>query len=197
MSERAPTVEAMDLLARLQSTTSSPEERELLAVARHALLFITSTGQRYAFTDFLQDLESNAPPTVVNAFDTREEAMNWLRQHPAPPDSALVLVAGRYHVVLYSRENNHRHLTPLPVIEYHLGRLRRAGLSPAVATFQTREEADAWLGRQSAPPRQAIITIADEPFLAVFHPNVAHRALHPFALARDEEEPDESEPSPP
>jgi hypothetical protein len=196
MSPRGLTVDVMDLLARLRSATSSPEEQELLAVALNAMLFITSTGQRYAFTDFLEDLESNAPPTVVAAFNTRAEATDWLNNHPAPPDSALVLIADQYHLLLYLRETNHRHLSPLPVLEYHLGRLRRAGLPEAVAAFKTREEAEAWLERQSAPPRQAVVTIAGEPFLAVFHPNVGHRALHAFSLAREEDEADESEPPP-
>jgi len=187
MSKRGLTVDVMDLLARIRSETPSPEEQELLAVAINAILFITSTGQRHAFADFLKYLESDAPPPVVASFKTRAEAEQWLNEHPAPPDSALVLIASQYHAVLYLRETNHRRLTPLPVIEHHLGRLRRAGLPPVVASFKSREEAETWLMNQTEPPQQSLVTIMGEPFLAVFHRNVQHRALYPFSMARDEE----------
>jgi hypothetical protein len=107
----------MDLLARLRANTQSEEEQELLAAAIDAMLFITSTGQRYAFMDYLQQRESNAPPPVVASFDTREEANAWLNNHPEPPDGAHVLIAGKHHHVVYSREQNLRRLIPSPVSE--------------------------------------------------------------------------------
>jgi hypothetical protein len=188
MNKRNLTKDVMDLLARIRANTQSEQEQELLAVAINALLFITSTGQRYAFADFLQHLESNAPPRVVAAFKTREEADAWLNSQPEPPDSAFVLIADRYHTVVYLREMNHRRLLPLSVIEFHLGRLKREGLPPAVASFQTREEAEAWLMTQTEPPEQALIQIAGEDYLAVYHRNVNHRAIYPFSMALDEEE---------
>ena len=78
-------VKLMDLLARLRANTSSPEERELLAAAIDAVLFITSTGQRYAFADYLQQRTSEDPPPVAASFPTRDEADAWLNNHPAPP----------------------------------------------------------------------------------------------------------------
>jgi hypothetical protein len=188
MSKRNLTSDVMDLLARIRADTHSEQEQELLAVAINALLFITSTGQRYAFADFLQYLESNAPPPVVASFKTREEADAWLNSQPEPPDSTLVLIADRYHTVVYIRETNHRRLLPLSVIEFHLGRLEREGLPSAVASFQTREEAEAWFMGQTEPPVQAVIKIAGDDYLAVYHRNVNHRALYPFSIALDEEE---------
>ena len=187
-NKRELTKDVMGLLARIQATAQSTEEQELLAVAINAILFITSTGQRYAFADFLQYLDSNAPPPVVAAFQTREEAETWLNSQPEPPDSTLVLIADQYHSVLYNRELNHRRLIPLPVIEYHLGRLKREGLPPAVASFKTREEAEAWFMSQTEPPDQSILTISGDSYLAVHHRNIKHRALHPFSIALDEEE---------
>jgi hypothetical protein len=187
MTRRNRTADVTDLLARIRATTQSPEEQELLAVAINALLFITSTGQRYAFADFLEYLESNAPPPVVASFKTREEAATWLNSQPEPPDSTLVLIADQYHTVMYSREMSHRRLIPLPVIEYHLGRLQREGLPPSVASFKTREEAAVWFMNQTEPPQQSLITIAGDSYLAVYHRNVNHRALYPFSMALDEE----------
>ncbi|HEX8818914.1 MAG TPA: head protein [Archangium sp.] len=187
-NKRELTKDVMGLLARIQATAQSTEEQELLAVAINAILFITSTGQRYAFADFLQYLDSNAPPPVVAAFQTREEAETWLNSQPEPPDSTLVLIADQYHSVLYNRELNHRRLIPLPVIEYHLGRLKREGLPPAVASFKTCEEAEAWFMSQTEPPDQSVLTISGDSYLAVHHRNINHRVLHPFSIALDEEE---------
>ncbi len=188
MTRRHLTSDVMDLLARIRANTPSEDEQALLETAINAILFITSTGQRYAFADFLEYLESNSPPPVVAAFKTREEAEAWLNSHPEPPDSTLVLVTDRYHTVAYLRESNHRRLLPLTVIEYHLGRLKREGLPPAAASFNTREEAEAWFMSQSAPPEQTVIQIAGDDYLAVCHRNVNHRAIHPFSIALDEEE---------
>ena len=193
MNKRELTKDVMDLLARLRARTPSTEEQELLAVAINAMLFITSTGQRYAFADFLQYLDSNVPPPVVASFKTRQEAETWLNQQPEPPDSTLVLIADQYHSVLYSRESNHRSLVALHVIEYHLGRLKREGLPPATASFKTREEAEAWFMNQTEPPEQSLITISGDDYLAVCHRNVNHRALYPFSMALDEEEQGESD----
>jgi hypothetical protein len=186
MNERDLPLDVMNLLARIRAKTHSEEEQELLAVAINAILFITSTGQRYAFADFLEYIESNAPPPVVASFKTREEAEAWLNSQPEPPDSALVLIADQYHTVAYIREMNHRRLIPLPVLEYHLGRLKREGLPPAIASFNTREEAEAWFTAQTEPPEQSCITIAGDSYLAVYHRNVNHRAIYPFSMALDE-----------
>ncbi|MFY0525137.1 head protein [Archangium gephyra] len=187
MNTRNRTSDVMDLLARIRANTPSAEEKALLETAINALLFITSTGRRYAFSDFLEYLESNAPPPVVASFKTREEAESWLHSHPEPPDSTLVLIAGQYHTVAYIRELNHRRLLPLTVIEFHLGRLKREGLPPAAASFNTRAEAEDWLMNQAEPPEQTFIQIAGDDYLAVCHRNVNHRALYPFAMALDEE----------
>ncbi len=188
MSQRSLTVDVMDLFARFRAGTRSPREKELLAVAINAILFITSTGQRYAFEDFLEQLESDAPPPVVASFGTLAEAEAWLRQHSEPPDSAYVLIGDTYHVVMYLRETNHRRLIPHPVIEFHLGQLKRDGIPPAVASFNTQEEAEAWLDAQTEPPRQAVLRIAGEDHLAVCHRNVNHRALYPFSMAVEMED---------
>jgi hypothetical protein len=183
MSESDSTAEVMRLLASTRASAQSAEERELLSIALDAMLFITSTGRRFAFEDFREQLTAQEPPPVVAAFDTRAEADVWLSNHPGPPDSTFVLVGDRYHIVFYRREANLRRMIPDPVLEYHLGRLMRAGLPPAVASFSTREEADAWLEYQAEPTRQAVLLIGGQPHLAVYHRNVNRRAIYPFSLA--------------
>jgi hypothetical protein len=189
VSERGLIMDVMDLLARFRAEERPAEEKELLAVAINALLFITSTGQRYAFEDYLAYLKSDDPPPVVAAFDTPEEAEAWLKAHPSPPDGACVLIAGRYHAVVYVRRTNLRRMVPHTLIEYHLGDIQQGGLPPPVASFDTREEAAAWLQSLVDPPRQAVIRVAGEPYLAVYHRNVNHRALYPFSMAIEAEKP--------
>ncbi len=187
MSQRPLLRDAMDCLARIRASGQWPEEDEHLWDAHQALLFISSTGQRYAFEDFLASLEAHHPPPVVAAFRTREEADAWLKAQDAPPDSTFVLIADQHYSVVYIRDLNHRRLVRLPVIEYHLGRLKRSGLPAATAAFETRQEAETWFSSQPQPPPQSVLTIAGEAHLAVYHPNIGHRALYPFSIARDEE----------
>jgi hypothetical protein len=119
MNAHELTMRVMDLLGRIQADTPSKEEQELLAVAIDAILFITSTGQRYAFVDYLQQRESTTHPPPVASFDTREEAEAWLKAHPEPPDGTFVLAAGQYYHVIYSREMNLRKLIAAPSSEHH------------------------------------------------------------------------------
>jgi hypothetical protein len=170
-------------LGRLRETTHSPEEQELLLAAIDALRFISSTGQSYDFEDYRKSIDAHAPPQVCATFSTREEADAWLKDHPSPPHLAYVLIAGEYHIVLYLRERNHRTLSPHPALTYHLQEMQHARLPPEVATFNTREEADAWLDKQPEPPAQAVIRVAGEDYLAVYHRNVNHRAIYPFPKA--------------
>jgi hypothetical protein len=196
MNTRKLIAKATDFLAEIRATTQSSEQQESLDVLFDALLFIDSTGQTYAFEDYRKHLASDDPPRVVAAFNTREEADAWLRDHPAPPSSAYILVADQYHHLIYIREKDHRRLFPHPVLEYYLGARMREGLPPPVASFVTRQEAEAWLQSQAAPPTQAVIQIAGELHLAVYHPNIKHRSIYPFSMAADVAEPEDQEQAP-
>jgi hypothetical protein len=180
---------AVELLERIRDATQDLEEQELVLGAMDALDFIESTGQAPAFEDYLRDLESSAPPRVTAFFERRDEAEAWLLNHPAPPSTTEVLIGDAHHRAIYVRELNHRKLVPWPSMEYHLGSLKRAGLPPPVASFNTQVEAEAWLKSQLEPPSQAVILIAGEPHLAVHHRDVGHRALYPFSMAAEEKDP--------
>lgn len=189
MSTRKLFTQAKEFLAELGAKTPPKEQQELLDVLFDALLFIDSTGQLYDFEDYRHHLTSNEPPRVMAAFDTREAAEAWLKAQSHPPSSAYVLVADQYHLLVYNRELNDRRVFSHPVLEYFLGDLLRAGLPPPVASFATRQEAEAWFASQASPPKQAIIQIAGEPHLAVHHPNIRHRSIYPFSMAEEQEGP--------
>jgi hypothetical protein len=176
------TFEAKCFLDRLYGSTQSPEEKELLLAAHDALDFIRSTGQVYDFEDYRKGLDSNTPDRAVAAFTTREEANAWLKDNPKPPTMAYVLIADEYHIVMYFREFNQRALLSHPAIEYHLEEMMRDGLPPAVATFNTREEAKAWFYRLPERPSQAVIQMGGEHYLLAYHRNIDHLAFHPFSI---------------
>lgn len=159
------------------------EERELTLVIIDALRFIASTGQLDDFESYLQALDANEPPRVVASFDTREQAERWLSSHPSPPHCAHILIAGRYHTVAYDRATNGRYLPSSLALEYYLASLKESSAPTAVASFETLQEADAWLRAQPAPPTRAWVRISGEIYLAVYHPNVNHRALYPLSMA--------------
>lgn len=179
---------AIELLGRIHEDTQSPEERELLLAATDALRFINTTGQQYALEDYRKDLESEGPEQVIAAFETREEAETWLKDNPSPPHMAAVLVADEYHAVYYSRERNLRGMLYSPTLEHYLQRLMRDGLPPAVATFQTRQEAKAWFEGLTERPAQVIIQLGDERYLMAYHRNIGHLAFHPFSIVQRLEE---------
>jgi hypothetical protein len=168
---------------RSRDELRSEPERALALVIIDALRFIVSTGQLDDFNRYLQELDSNEPPRVVASFDTREQAEAWLKNHPSPPHCASILIAGRYHTVAYDRETNGRYLPPSRDLEYYLVSLKQDSPPTATASFDTRQEAEAWLSAQSAPPRRAWVLISGELYLAVYHPNVNHRALYPLSMA--------------
>ncbi|HEX5746291.1 MAG TPA: hypothetical protein VFZ09_08605 [Archangium sp.] len=174
---------AADFFEQLRGESQSERERALALVIIDALHFIDSTGQLDDFKRYSRELDSNEPPRVVASFDTREQAEAWLRNHPSPPHCASILIAGRYHTVAYDRETNGRYLPPSRELEYYLASLEQDSPPAAVASFDTLQEAEAWLSAQPAPPRRAWVRISGEVYLAVYHPNVNHRALYPLSLA--------------
>jgi hypothetical protein len=183
MSSKNLDLETQELLGRLWEESQSAEEKERLQFARDALSFIFDTGLTYDFDDYRASLDVNAPPPVIAAFGTREQADVWLTNHPHPPRHAKILIAGEYHYVAYSRERNHRAILASDTLEYYLAEMIRDGTPPPVLTFSTHEEASRWLHSQPEPPRQVFIQIAGELHLAAYHEKVGLRAIYPVSRA--------------
>lgn len=176
-------LDAQELLGQLWEKAPSPEEKEKLRLAADALRFIASTGQALDFEDYRRSLDEKAPPLVSASFQTREEADTWLLAHPRPPDQAYVLVAGEYHIVMHAPERNLRSLVRHPALEFYLDEMTRDGLPAPIASFQTREEAEAWLALQPEPPRQVFIMIAGEHHLVAYHHRIHLSAIYSVSLA--------------
>jgi hypothetical protein len=160
-----------------------PEERNVIQSIMDTLEFVDVTGQYPALEDYLKRRREGAPPRVTASFKSREEAEDWLLKHPSPPSSALVLIGDQYHQAFCFREINHRKIQPWPAMEYFLADLRQGEPPVPIASFGSREEAEDWLKAQLAPPERAWVGIAGEPYLAVHHSNINHRALYPLSMA--------------
>jgi len=172
-----------EFFTKLRDEPGSAGERGLIQVILDTLHFISSTGQHGAFGEYLEHVEAGAPPYAIASFETREEAEAWLRNHPNPPVSANVLIANNYHDVMHDRETNSRRLPRNRDLEYYLAELKREEPAVPTASFASLEEAEAWLKSQPEPARWAWVSIAGEIYLAAYHPNIDHRALHPLSMA--------------
>jgi hypothetical protein len=173
----------LNLLGRLWEESTSEEEKEYLSTAMNALEFISQTGQSHDFEAYRESLKDDPPPLVIATFDTRKSAEAWLENHPAPPTGADVLVAGEYHYANCSDDLTRRHLLRTQTLEHYLRAVIDDGLPPPVATFDTLEQARAWVDSQPEPPRQVVITIAGEPHLVAYHYKVGLRAIYPLSRA--------------
>jgi hypothetical protein len=171
------------LLGKLSEEAASAEDKEQLLVAIDALSFIMAIGQPHGLEEYRKDRAVNGPPLVIAAFNTREEADAWMKNHPDPPHHVNVLIAGEYFLTAFIPELHHRALLHDSVLEYYLEEMIHEGLPAPVATFNTLEEANTWLNSQPEPPRQVFITISGEYYLAVYHYKVNLRALYPISMA--------------
>ncbi len=162
---------------------ATADERTPIQTLLDVLHFIGSTRQVGPLRDYLQRVDSHAPPLVLKAFETKEQAEDWLRNHPNPPCSGDILIGERYHDVVYDRETRFRGLPWNRRFERYLGELARTDPPVAQASFDTRESAEAWLRGQSHPSLRTWVLIAGEFYLAVYHPNIDHRALYPLSMA--------------
>lgn len=170
-------------LTKLRDEANSARDKEVLQVILDTLRFISSTGQHGAFSEYLEHLAADVPPYAIASFDTKEAAEAWLKRQPIPPDSANVLIADTYHYVIYDERAGKYRLRRIRDLEYYLAELAKKEPPVATASFATREEAEAWLKTQPEPARRAWVSISGEFYLAVYHPNIKHRALYPLSMS--------------
>jgi hypothetical protein len=171
-------VQVTGLLEHIRMNASSSEEKEILLAVMDALVFIEASGQKQGLEEYLHYWETGTLPPVIAAFKTISEADTWLDEQAVPPYGARVLIGNQYHSVKRSRERREPGFLPIPVIEEFIQSHLEEGLPPAVAAFDTREDAESWLAN-TPPTRHAFINIGGKHYLAVCQENVNHRALHP------------------
>lgn len=177
--EDAVSRQAMTLLLRNLQETTDPARRQVLLAVIGLLNFIAETGQYEAFDEYLESYYVEPPPAIAR-FDTREQAESWLKGLAEPPGGAYILIGDEYHQVWYSREEGVRELLRERMIEPFLQALTAKGLPATVASFSTREEAEAWL-TSHPPSAMAFVDIGCEHHLVVHHKRLDRHSLHPLS----------------
>lgn len=187
------------VIGRRWSKDQSPEQEQLLLLARDALSFISATGQRYTFEDFRQKSQSGSSPAreqppedsarLAEFMKQVESFFTRLRDEPgAAEERELIQVI--IDVLQYISATGQ--YSALARYMEHVA----AGAPPyALASFATREEAEAWLRSHPNPPDSAYVLIADA-YHDVFYDRESGirrlpqiRALHYYLAELRQEEP--------
>ncbi|HYO60232.1 hypothetical protein [Archangium sp.] len=157
-----------EVIGKQWSEHQSPEQAKILGLARDALLFVSATGQRYRFEDFRKSLESGAraPGTFEQPRDgltNLEERLNrtegFFTKLRDEADSTgekelIQVILDTLHFI----SSTGQHSAFSEYLEHV-----EAGAPPyAIASFDTKEEAEAWLGNQPSPPVSANVLIAND-----------------------------------
>jgi hypothetical protein len=177
--EEPTSQQAMELLLRTYQETPEPERKRRVLLVIDILNFIASTGRYADFEEYLENYYVDAPWAIAH-FDSRAEAEAWLNGLAEPPSWAYVLVGDEYFELWYSREEGERGLRRDYVMEQWLEDFTHKGLPPPVASFNTPEEARAWLESHPASP-MTFVTISGEYHLAVHHRKLDRHTLHPLS----------------
>jgi len=175
--------QAMALLVRTLEEITDPEQQQLMLVIIDLLNFIADTAQHEEFDEHLKSFYVD-PPLVIARFDTREEAEAWLKELAEPPSEAYILIDDKYYAVWYSREEGTRNLWRDHVMEQWIEAFTEKELPAAVASFNTREEAEQWLKSHPMPP-MSFVTIAGEHHLVAYHKRLTHHTLHPLSSLKE------------
>jgi hypothetical protein len=174
------------LLQALDELTEPTRKHHALVIIIDLLNFIADSGQQEAFESYREGFSSN-PPHAIACFDTREEAEAWLSNLAEPPSGGHVLIGDEYYELWYSREEGSRELLRDQVMDLFFEVFESKPLPPATASFDTREEAMAWLTSHPASPT-TLVAIAGEYHHAAYHKNLNRHTLHSISRLREERE---------
>ncbi|WNG59089.1 hypothetical protein F0U59_33430 [Archangium gephyra] len=178
--------QAMSVLLGLFDTQTESTSKLITLVIIDLLNFFAINAQYEAFESYLKNFHSS-PPHAIAYFDTREEAEAWLNNLAEPPSGGHVLIGDEYYELWYSREDGFRELLRDRSMAWAFEVFESKPLPPATASFDTREEAMAWLTSHPAS-RETLITIAGEYYHAAYHRNLNRHTLHSLSRLREDRE---------
>jgi hypothetical protein len=152
MTDLAALADAHPVIGRRWSQNPPPDQARILLLARDALDFISATGQRYPFEDFFEQLR--AEPEIPEEAAQSQAILDAIRYIDA---------TGQLEAFADFREHVEADAPPF-----------------VVASFDTREEAEAWLAGHPNPPDPANVLIGNE-----FHDVVHDRETNLRRLPRN------------
>jgi len=170
--------EAPRLIGRYLTEQTAPEERELLLTARDAVLFISEFGQDYRFEDYRRNPDSSLSSAGG------ETSIKTLLGEAA---GLMVRIRGELH----SPEEKELASVLIDALNFIASTgqrtafeaFRRDALAArpphVVASFRTREEAEAWLASHPEPPAQGHVLVAGEYYQFYYFRELNRRGLRP------------------
>jgi len=170
--------EAPRLIGRYLTEQTAPEERELLLTARDAVLFISEFGQDYRFEDYRRNPDSSLSSSGG------ETSIKTLLGEAA---GLMVRIRGELH----SPEEKELASVLIDALNFIASTgqrtafeaFRRDALAArpphVVASFRTREEAEAWLASHPEPPAQGHVLVAGEYYQFYYFRELNRRGLRP------------------
>ncbi|WP_375754839.1 head protein [Corallococcus exercitus] len=171
----------LEVLGRHSSESTSEEEQQAYLFAMDAIYFILGTGQGTEFEAYVRSQAASAPPLVIARFKTQEEAEVGMNARTPPVDSARVLIGDDYYSAMFVPATGRTQLVFMPpILEQYLQEMANERRPPSGLSFATKEEAEAWMNQQPAPPQQVVIDIAGAPYLAAYHHRIDYRVLYPL-----------------
>ncbi|MCY1076906.1 hypothetical protein [Archangium lansingense] len=178
--------QGMALLLRALDETTDPARKQHVLVMIDLLNFIVDSGKQKALESYREGISYN-PLYAIAYFDTRAEAEAWLNSPSEPPSGGHVLIGDEYYELWYSREDGFRELLRDHSRALLFEVFESKPLPPATASFDTREEAMAWLTSHPASP-MLLVAIAGEYHHAVYHKHLNRHTLHSLSRLREERE---------
>ncbi len=73
--------------------------------------------REYTLERFIEAVTKRGLPPPAAAFATRAEAEAWWANHPAPPISVFVQIAGEHYLAIHHRKIAHRTLHPISILK--------------------------------------------------------------------------------
>jgi hypothetical protein len=164
---------------RWSSGEASPEEKEILALARDSLDFIFATGQRYRFEDFSGDESKTADHPSQGSPELRarlSKAQAFFEGHLHASNSAdekaqLQAILQAFRFIASTRQYE--------ALNTYLKHVESNAPPFVVASFETLNEAEAWLRSHPHPPDPANVLIAGH-YHDVVYDRETNRRLLPW-----------------
>ncbi|WP_375772239.1 hypothetical protein NR798_15565 [Archangium gephyra] len=77
---------------------------------------VRAFAREYTLERFIEAVTKRGLPPPAAAFTTRAEAEAWWADHPAPPISVFIQVAGEHYLAIHHRKIAHRTLHPISIL---------------------------------------------------------------------------------